>query len=137
MNCNADIGAYLFLWCKGINLREQINLKETLWLFKQALRTPLPYFVLFIPTLLKYWWNLFKIFYNFWDSKQILVWDLNLMMTINCFCCMVDWQTALSLISSQGHCPRDPHHCESPTRCEQNLNLRRTWVHALLNEVLW
>ena len=21
---------------------------------------------------------------------------------------------------------RDPHHCESPTRCEQDLNLRRT-----------
>ena len=31
---------------------------------------------------------------------------------------------------------RDPHHCESPTRCEQDLNLRRTWVQAFLNEVM-
>ena len=29
---------------------------------------------------------------------------------------------------------RDPHHCESPTRREQDLNLYRTWVQALLNE---
>ena len=29
----------------------------------------------------------------------------------------------------------DPHHRESPTRCEQHLNLRRTWVKACLNEV--
>ena len=25
---------------------------------------------------------------------------------------------------------RDPHHRESPTRREQGLNLRRTWVQA-------
>ena len=31
---------------------------------------------------------------------------------------------------------RDPHHRESPTRREQDLNLRRTWVQALLNEVV-
>ena len=31
---------------------------------------------------------------------------------------------------------RDRHHCESPTRREQVLNLRRTWVQALLNEVV-
>ena len=29
---------------------------------------------------------------------------------------------------------RDPHHIESPTRREQDLNLRRTSVQALLNE---
>ena len=29
---------------------------------------------------------------------------------------------------------REPHHRESPTRYEQDLNLRRTWVHVLLNE---
>ena len=29
---------------------------------------------------------------------------------------------------------RDPHHRESPTRREQDLSLRRTWVQALLNE---
>ena len=31
---------------------------------------------------------------------------------------------------------RDPHHLESPTRCKQDLNLCRTWVQALLNEVV-
>ena len=30
---------------------------------------------------------------------------------------------------------RYPHRRESPTRREQDLNLRRTWVQALLNEV--
>ena len=29
---------------------------------------------------------------------------------------------------------RDPHHRESPTRREQDLNLRRTRIQALLNE---
>ena len=31
---------------------------------------------------------------------------------------------------------RDPHHRESLTRREQDLNLRRTWVQAFLNEVI-
>ena len=31
---------------------------------------------------------------------------------------------------------RDLHHRESPTRGEQDLNLRRTWVQVLLNEPL-
>ena len=31
---------------------------------------------------------------------------------------------------------RDPHHGESPTRRQQDLNLRRTRVKALLNEVV-
>ena len=31
---------------------------------------------------------------------------------------------------------RDPHHRESPTRRKQGLNLRRTRVQALLNEVV-
>ena len=29
---------------------------------------------------------------------------------------------------------RDPHHRESPTRREQDLNLRKTWVQGLINE---
>ena len=31
---------------------------------------------------------------------------------------------------------RNPHHLESPTCRKQDLNLRRTWVEALLNEVV-
>ena len=36
-------------------------------------------------------------------------------------------------------CPivRDSHHHKSPTRREQDLNMRRNWVQALLNEVCW
>ena len=29
-----------------------------------------------------------------------------------------------------GTIARDPHNCESPTRREQSLNLRKTWVQA-------
>ena len=31
---------------------------------------------------------------------------------------------------------RDPHHRESPTRHEQDFNLRKTLLQALLNEVV-
>ena len=31
---------------------------------------------------------------------------------------------------------RDPHHCESPTCYEQDLNLRRTCGQTLMNEVV-
>ena len=31
---------------------------------------------------------------------------------------------------------RDPHHHESPTHRKQDLNLRRTWVQTLMNEVV-
>ena len=31
---------------------------------------------------------------------------------------------------------KDPHHRQSPTRREQDLNLHITWVQALLNEVV-
>ena len=35
-----------------------------------------------------------------------------------------------------GTIARDTHHCESPTCREQDLNLRRICVQALLNEVV-
>ena len=53
----------------------------------------------------------------------------------NCFCCMVYRQMAFSVISSRDHCQR----CSpswSPTHPEHYLNLRRTWVQALLNEAV-
>ena len=31
---------------------------------------------------------------------------------------------------------RDPHHLETLTCREQDLNLRRSWIQALLNEVV-
>ena len=48
-----------------------------------------------------------------------------MMMMMNCFCGMVDRRKAFSLIRA-GTIVRDPHHCESPTRREQGLNLRKT-----------
>ena len=49
---------------------------------------------------------------------------------------MVWWLTderCLALFPA-GAIVRDPHHGESPTHREQDLNLRKTWVQALLNE---
>ena len=58
-------------------------------------------------------------------------------LMMNCFCGMVDRRKAFSLIFSWAHCQRfSPlmlilHHCESPTRHEQDLNLRRTLLQAV------
>ena len=64
-------------------------------------------------------------------SKEMMM----MMMMINCFCGMVNWRKAFSLTSSQDHCQRS-----SPSQIFdipwQDLNLRRTWVQALLNEVV-
>ena len=55
-----------------------------------------------------------------------------MVMMMNCFCGMVDQQRHLVLFPAG-----DPHHLESPTCLEQDLNLRRTFrVQALLNEVV-
>ena len=48
-----------------------------------------------------------------------------MMMMMNCFCGMVDRKRRLALFAA-GTIVRDPHHCESLTRREQGLNLRRT-----------
>ena len=47
-------------------------------------------------------------------------------------------EKAFSLISSRDleTFVWDPHHRESPTRREQDLNLRKTWIQAWLNEVV-
>ena len=55
-------------------------------------------------------------------------------MMMNCFCGMVDRQRNLALFPAPA-INKDPHHHESPTRRKQNLNLRKTWIPALLNEV--
>ena len=52
-----------------------------------------------------------------------------MMMVMNCFCGMVDRRKTFSLVSSWDHV-RDPHHLESPTCSEQDLNLRRTSVQT-------
>ena len=70
-----------------------------------------------------------------WTVMQNLKKNLLMMMTINCFCGMADRQKAFNLFPV-GTIVRDPNHLESPTRCEQDLNLRRTWVQTLLNEAL-
>ena len=46
------------------------------------------------------------------------------------------WPTKDGAFFPVGIIVRDPHHRESPTRREQDLNLRRTWVQALMNEVV-
>ena len=46
------------------------------------------------------------------------------------------WPTKGVALFPAGTIVRDPHHRESPTCREQGLNLRRTWVQALLSEVV-
>ena len=46
------------------------------------------------------------------------------------------WPTKGVALFPAGTIVRDPHHCESPTRREQDLSLRRPWVQALVNEVV-
>ena len=65
------------------------------------------------------------------------------MMIMNCFCGMVDQRKAFSLIYSRDHCQRSLSLriltitiCHHPDHREQDLNLHRTWVQALLNETL-
>ena len=48
-----------------------------------------------------------------------------MMMMINFLCGMLTNERRLALFPA-GTIVSDPHHCESPTRREQNLNLRRT-----------
>ena len=43
---------------------------------------------------------------------------------------MVDRRKTFSFIFIQNHTVRDPHHHESLTRHEENVNLRRTWIQA-------
>ena len=62
-----------------------------------------------------------------------------MMMMMNCFCGMVDLWKALRV---KGLFParttvKDSQHRRSPTRHDQDLNLRRTRVQTLLNEVMW
>ena len=57
------------------------------------------------------------------------------MMMMNCFVVWLTDERRLALFPA-GTIVRDPHHRESPTRREQDMNLRRTWVKALLNEAM-
>ena len=49
-----------------------------------------------------------------------------MMMMMNCFCGMVDRRKAFLALFPAGTTVRDPHHLESLTRREQDLNLCRT-----------
>ena len=53
-----------------------------------------------------------------------------MIIIMNCFCGLVDRQKAFGTIVP------DPRNPVSPTRLKQDLNLRRTLVQALLNEVV-
>ena len=58
-----------------------------------------------------------------------------MMMMMNCFCDMADRRKTFSLFPA-GNIVRDPHHRKSPTRREQDLNLRKTWIQAKLSEAV-
>ena len=52
-------------------------------------------------------------------------------MMMNCFVVWLTDERRLALFPVE-IIFRDPHHCESPTRCEQGLNLRGTWSSGLV-----
>ena len=99
-------------------------------------------------------WNFFER-WN-WDSSKPFKWNLQSVVTFKTFPNVLwpvlftfddggggklflcyGWQTKSVLaLFPAGIIVREPHHCESPTRHEQDLNLHRTWVQALLNEVV-
>ena len=54
---------------------------------------------------------------------------------INCFVVWLINERSLALFPV-GTIVKDPHHRESLSRREKDLNLRRTWVQAFLNEVV-
>ena len=58
-----------------------------------------------------------------------------LFLIVSCFCGWLTDERRLASISP-GTIVRDPQHRESPTRREQNLNLCRTLVQVLMNEVV-
>ena len=58
-----------------------------------------------------------------------------LFLIVSCFCGWLTDERPLALFSP-GTIVRDPQHRESPTRREQNLNLCRTLVQVLMNEVV-
>ena len=57
-----------------------------------------------------------------------------MMMMMMVFVVQLTDERGLALFPA-GNIVTDPHHRESPTCREQDLNLRRTCVQALLNEV--
>ena len=58
------------------------------------------------------------------------------MIIMNCFCGTADRRKTFDPIPA-GIIARDPHYRESPSRREQDLNLRRTRVQAKLSEAVW
>ena len=58
-----------------------------------------------------------------------------MMMMMMVFVVWLTDEKRLALFPS-GTIARDPHYRESPTCRQQDLNLRRTWVQDLLNEVV-
>ena len=58
---------------------------------------------------------------------MVMMMMMMMMMVMNCLCGMVDQQKAISFaLFLVGTIARDPYHLKSPTRREQDLNLRRT-----------
>ena len=58
-----------------------------------------------------------------------------MMMMMSCFLVLLTNERQLTLFPA-GTIVRDLHYRESPTRREEDLNLRRTWAQALLNEIV-
>ena len=57
-----------------------------------------------------------------------------MVMMMNCFVVWLTDKRRLAIFPA-GTIVKDPHHRESSTHCEQDLNLRKTWDQASLNKL--
>ena len=74
-------------------------------------------------------------FLNFIVLLNLLMMMMMMMMMMNCFCGMVDRRKPFTLVSSWDQCEWSSTSRISDTS-RAGLNLRRTWVQALLNEAV-
>ena len=75
------------------------------------------------------YWICFNYANDFCFMNMMMVMMMMMKKMVNWFCGMVDWRKAFSPISNWHHSQRS-----SPSRIsEQDLNLHRTWMQALLN----
>ena len=110
-NRNASFGT--FLWCKWkllLSSLDELARKTKVWEI-----STLP-----------------KVSLLLLDLMMVMI---MMMMMMNCFCGIIDRRKVVRCTSIVNFLTGS-NHCKSSTRHEQVLNLSRTWVQTLLNEVM-
>ena len=121
------------IYCRG-NLPNEFNVKVYMPVVFNNLRKAFGIsnddYTVFLSHFFKCFFCCSRMVYNSLVSLM-----MTMMMIMNCFLVWLTGERHLALFPA-GTIVRDPHHRESPTRREQDLNLRRAWVQAQLNEAV-